>query len=250
MGIATFLRVPVPDEALATSKADIDVETGTSSPGIATPASIDAEADASDSVEAATPTSLQAEPATELASPPDAAKPAAAVAAPSPSFTRRAVEPATSRRTALWQWVALGLLLLALPLQLLLADRTRLAADAEWRPLLTSLCGALRCELPPWREPQAFTMLERDVRPVSDATGLLQVRATFRNDARWAQPLPRLQLSLADADGRTIALRTFEPHEYLGKTPAAALASGQAMQIAFRIREPATPASAFQFEFR
>lgn len=166
-----------------------------------------------------------------------------------PSFARRSVEPALSPRTARWQWIVLALLLLALPLQLLLADRARLGADANWRPLLLSLCGALRCELPPWREPQALTMIERDVQPVAGAPGVLQVRATFRNDARWAQAWPRLQLSLADADGRLLGARGFEPREYLGHAPTALLGSGQSAQVAFRIRETATPAASFQFEF-
>lgn len=238
IGIATFLRVPVPDEASVTSRAGID----TDNRGV--------EIAAAASIEAATPVPAAEPLSTPAAATPPAAAPAAAVAAPSPSFTRRTVEPAASPRTALWQWIALGLLLLALPLQLLLADRARLAADAGWRPLLASLCGALRCELPPWREPQAFTMIERDVRPIPGSPGELQVRATFRNDARWAQPWPRLQLSLADADGRTVGARGFEPREYLGHAPADLLRSGQSAQIAFRIREPATPAAAFQFEFR
>lgn len=232
-GIAAFLRVAVPDEAPVTSKANVDVDVGT---------------DTSDT-ETAAPAFVEAEVVAPASSIPPATTPAATVAASSPSFTRRTVEPATSSRTALWQWIALGLLLLALPLQLLLADRTRLAADAEWRPLLASLCGVLHCELPPWREPQAFTMIERDVRPIPSSPGELQVRATFRNDARWAQPWPHLQLSLADADGRTVGARGFEPREYLGHVPTTSLGSGQSAQIAFRIREPAVPAAAFQFEF-
>lgn len=236
-GIAAFLRVP--DEAPLTSEANVGPATDTGDAEVAAPASAEAEVAATDAKSA----SVSVATASHAATP-------ASAAAPSPSFTRRTVEPATSPRTALWQWIALGLLLLALPLQLLLADRARLAADAGWRPSLASLCAALRCELPPWREPQAFTMIERDVRPIPGSPGELQVRATFRNDARWAQPWPHLQLSLADADGRTVGARGFEPREYLGRAPAATLASGQSAQIAFRIREPAAPAAAFQFEFR
>lgn len=240
MGIASFLRVPVPDEASVISRVDAGVETGTNGAGTTAPAPVE--------TEVAAPA---AEPSpTPAANTLPAATPAAAIAAPSPSFTRRTVEPATTSRTALWQWIALGVLLLALPLQLLLADRARLAADAGWRPLLASLCDVLRCELPPWREPQAFTMIERDVRLIPGSPGELLVRATFRNDARWAQPWPRLQLSLADADGRTVGARGFEPREYLNRAPTTSLGSGQIAQIAFRIREPGAPAAAFQFEFR
>ena len=235
-GIATFLRVPASDAAVAETEPDVIAE-------------IESHDDASvqeQSVEAVT-----ADAATELA----AASAPATVAAPAtnavppPSFTRRSVEPATSRRIAAWQWLAFGVLLLALLLQLLLADRARLAAKADWRPLLATLCDTLHCELPPWREPQAFTMIERDVAPVAGTPAGLQVRATFRNDARWAQPWPRMQLSLADADGRIVGARMFEPREYLGKTPTALIASGQSAEIAFRIREPTTPAASFQFEF-
>lgn len=238
MGIAAFLRTPVSDDPPITLEADIG--TGPNRPEIAAPAPLEAEVAAPVAEAASAPAATM----------PPATAPAAAGATPSPSFARRTIEPATSRRTALWQWIALGLLLLALPLQLLLADRARLAADAEWRPLLSALCGALRCELPPWREPQAFTMIERDVRPVPGSPGELQVRAMFRNDARWAQPWPRLQLSLADADGRKVGARGFDPREYLARPPADLLQSGQSAWISFRIREPAAPAASFQFEFR
>jgi hypothetical protein len=55
---------------------------------------------------------------------------------------------------------------------------------------------ALRCSVPAWREPAAFHVTSRDVRPHPTAAGVLLVTATFRNDARFAQPWPRLQLSL------------------------------------------------------
>ena len=58
----------------------------------------------------------------------------------------------------------IGVLALALVLQILLANRASLAADARWRPVVGGLCSVAGCTLPPWREPDAFTMIERDVR--------------------------------------------------------------------------------------
>ncbi|MGO4780486.1 DUF3426 domain-containing protein, partial [Lysobacter sp. 2RAB21] len=95
-------------------------------------------------------------------------------------------------------------LTLILSLQLLLAQRDELAADARWRPLVATLCGVLPCEIPPWREPAALTMLNRNVLPVADRAGVLRVSAGFRNDARWPQPWPTLVLSLEDVDGRRV----------------------------------------------
>jgi len=175
----------------------------------------------------------------------------AAATAAAPNFVR-ARSRVPSPRAPLWQWLTLAVLALLLTLQILLADRARLAADAGWRPLLTSLCGVFGCTLPPWHEPAAFTMLDRDVRPAADQSGALRIQASFRNDARWAQAWPWLQLSLADADGRVIGTRVFAPSEYLGHTPDGPdlLAPGQSARIDFRVREPAAGTAAFTFDFR
>ncbi|QYF33971.1 hypothetical protein HZS91_00614 [Xanthomonas citri pv. citri] len=122
---------------------------------------------------------------------------------------------------------------------------------ARW-PLISAACTLARCSVPAWREPEALTLLNRDVRPLPGVAGVLQIQASFRNDARWAQAWPWLQLSLSDADGRVIGTRILSPQDYLGQSPAAqdTLAPGQAVQVAFRVREPAASTAAFSFDFR
>ena len=101
-----------------------------------------------------------------------------------PSFARHTVQHATTRTH--WGWYAgIAALALLFALQLLLAQRHELAADPRWRPLVSGACGVLRCEVPAWREPAAFTMLQRTVRPQPGSAGVLAVEASFRNDARW-----------------------------------------------------------------
>ncbi|MBX3713366.1 MAG: DUF3426 domain-containing protein [Lysobacter sp.] len=167
-----------------------------------------------------------------------------------PSFARTADGAARPVRER-WLIVAVLALAVLLVLQLLLADRARLAANAQWRPLLATLCGALRCELPPWREPAAFTLLQRDVRQHPTRPGALRVSATFRNDARWSQPWPRLQLTLSDVNGRAAGQRRFEAQEYLGGTPGQTeLASGESATVAMDILEPAPQIVAYDFRFQ
>ena len=180
-------------------------------------------------------------------SPPTASLPLAE-AITTPSFLRL---PGARLRTPRWQWGMVGGLAALLLLQIAVADRARLAADAGTRPWIAGLCGVLRCSLPAWREPAAFSMLSRDVRPVPGQAGALQVQASIRNDARWAQAWPSLRLSLSDADGRVIGTNVFAPADYLDRTtdPAATLEPGQSAQIAFRVREPAASTVAFTFEF-
>ena len=164
-----------------------------------------------------------------------------------PSFALRDTPVASRRRGEV---VALVALLLLLAGQLFFGQRAALAAQAQWRPLVTTACEAIRCSLPPWREPVAFVMLARDVIAVPDRPGVLRVQASFRNDARWAQPWPALVLTLSDADNRTLGTRRFEPRDYLGDTPASTLlAPGQATQLAFDIVEPAPNVVAFDFRF-
>ncbi|NJC44346.1 UNVERIFIED_ORG: hypothetical protein FHT06_001585 [Xanthomonas campestris] len=168
-----------------------------------------------------------------------------------PAFARRGLGRPRLRASGR-QWALLVGLVGLLALQIVIADRAQLAADARWRPLVSAACTVARCTLPAWREPGALTLLNREVRPLPGVPGVLQIQASFRNEARWAQAWPWLQLSLSDADGRVIGTRVLAPQEYLGQPPAAqdTLAPGQAVQVAFRVREPAASTAAFSFDFR
>jgi hypothetical protein len=160
-------------------------------------------------------------------------------------LTRRSV-PASRR----WPWaVALPALALLLALQLLLSQRMELAQDARWRPLLTRTCGLLGCDVPAWREPRAFAMLARNVRPDGARPGVLHVSTSLRNDARWAQPLPVVVLSLSDLDGRVLAARAVTPREY-GRMPTLLVRPGDSIDIAFDVREPSPRVVSFDFQLR
>lgn len=198
--------------------------------------------------------------------PPAASEPATApapVAAPPPAASRpRRATPSFARmprdnahaKPAGRRWpmpaaiAGLGLLLV---IQWMLADRERLAADATWRPVVAGACAVLRCSLPPWREPAAFALLERDVRPHPQAGNALRITASFRNDAAWAQAWPDVVLTLSDVDGRPLGTRAFTPAEYLGSEPPSALIdSGGGAVIRMDVLEPDAGAVGFSFDFR
>ncbi|MDV3467496.1 DUF3426 domain-containing protein [Stenotrophomonas sp. C3(2023)] len=176
------------------------------------------------------------------------AAPLAPPASGAPGFLRA---PQARLPPPRWHWAAVAVLGALLLLQIAVADRTRLAADAATRPAISALCGLLGCSLPAWHEPGAFTMTSRDVRPVPGQPGALQVQASIRNDARWTQDWPTLRLSLSDADGRVIGSAVFTPAQYLPSAAdhATGLEPGQSAQLAFQVREPAASTVAFSFEF-
>ena len=163
-----------------------------------------------------------------------------------PSF----VESPAPQRHRIGEWSVLVVLVLLLATQLFFSERTRMAANAQWRPVVSAICGITRCTLPPWHEPDAFAMLSRDVIAVPGKPGVLRVQASIRNDARWPQPWPAVVLSLSDANGRLLGSRRFTARDYLGHAPdTSLLQAGQAAQLAFDILEPANGVVAFDFRF-
>jgi hypothetical protein len=237
--------------------ADAGQAAVTDTPPDAPDASTDAATPEPPDVDAA-PVAQSAKPAPDAAdvdatttpaeTPAAAASPAQPAARALPSFARR--RAALGASGLHWKSAAaIAALALLLGLQLLLADRDRLAGDARWRPLLTNVCGVLGCALPPWREPEAFALLTRDVRPHPSQPNVLRVTATFRNDARWPQPWPRVRLTLSDINGNAVATRDFDARDYLGDAPAQAeLRSGQSASIAMDVVESGPRSVAFDFD--
>jgi hypothetical protein len=200
---------------------------------------------------AATPASAE-NPGVASDSAPSAAATAPEPRAKTPSFAKAAATAsAAQRRLQRIEWGVVAGLAALLLVQVVASDFDQLAASASTRPWLQGICNALRCDLPPWREPQALRMLQRDVRANPDRPGLLRISASFRNDARWTQSWPRLRIVLSDTDGRALAARDFAASEYLGGKPTTnGIASGQVVGVAFDVVDPSPRVTAFTFEFR
>ena len=167
-----------------------------------------------------------------------------------PDFAAAKPPPAESAWRRHRAWALVPALIALLALQVLVADRARLAADAVWRPRIVALCAVLRCNVPDWREPMAFHVTAREMRPHPNAAGALLLSATFRNDAAFAQPWPLLQVQLANPEGEPLGLRRFAPRDYLGGDPASArIAPGQSASVSLAIMDPGKRAVSFDLAF-
>jgi hypothetical protein len=164
-----------------------------------------------------------------------------------PDFSR----PQRSRPRQWPWWAGSCVLMLALLVQIGLAERQRLAQQPDLRPMLTSLSAMFGLPIEAVTETTRLRLLARDVRPHPSVPEALLVSASFRNDADFPQAWPLLELALSDINGKPLALRRFRPEEYMGVPPEqSVLAPGQSVAATLELEDPGKDAIAFAFEFR
>lgn len=149
-----------------------------------------------------------------------------------------------------WLPVGTTVLALALLLQIAVAERERLARSPFWRPAVERLCLLASCRLSAWRQPEAFTPVQRAVAADPRQAGVLRVQLGFRNDADWPQPWPQIEIALTGVDGETLGLRRFAPAEYLNAGQAAEIQPGQTVSVEIALQETSGKAAGFAFDFR
>jgi predicted Zn finger-like uncharacterized protein len=151
-----------------------------------------------------------------------------------------------------WPW-GLGafVLLLTLGAQIGYAERSALLDDPTARPLMERVCGSVGCRLPLRHDPSTLELLSREIRPHPSVPSALIISATLRNDAKFPQAFPAVEITLSDLDENRIAMRRFAPQEYLGDTRAMStgLAPDATAALVFEVADPGKNAVAFEFKF-
>jgi len=153
-------------------------------------------------------------------------------------------------RSAPWLFASL-LLAISLTAQVAWAERGRWIDGAHARAWLEPICERLGCRLPLRHDANTLALLSRDIRPHPSVPGALIISATLRNDAAFAQPYPTVEVVLSDLDEKRIAMRRFQPREYLADPRAIArgLDAGASTSLVFEVADPGQDAVAFEFKF-
>jgi len=119
------------------------------------------------------------------------------------------------------------------------------------RPFIDWFCAQTSCPLPERRDASKVQIVSRDVRVHPHYEGALLVTASLVNAADFEQPYPRMQFTLFNVNGQTIATRTFEPEQYL--PPEVDAQSGmppeRPVQVALDMLAPDEAAVSFEFRF-
>lgn len=168
----------------------------------------------------------------------------------SPAFARRRRRPARASHSGRWL-AASALLLLLLVVQVGWAERARWIDDGDVRPWLNRACARLGCSLPLRHDTAALSLASREIRPHPSVEDALVIAATVRNDAAFTQAWPVIGIVLSDLDENRIAMRRFQPRDYLADSTAieAGIAPGASAAVVLEVVDPGRDAVAFEFKF-
>ncbi|HET9107812.1 MAG TPA: zinc-ribbon and DUF3426 domain-containing protein [Steroidobacteraceae bacterium] len=203
------------------------------------------------------------------ASPPDTAAPSAAAQAAvaeavspetaadaqqtnsAPPQTESPFEPRGRRSPAGLAWnLAAGALALALTLQIVNHYRDALAANPALRGPLSAVYSVLGVKLAPHWNVHAYEVRQLGASVDGAAAGEIIVRASVKNSASRAQPLPLLRVTLQDRFGNRIAARDVPPGSYLPSSAArsALLAAGGRVDATMAFVDPGPQAVGFEID--
>lgn len=167
-----------------------------------------------------------------------------------PQFTRSR-RHAESRGNGIWIFGSFVLLLL-LGTEIAWAERGLWINDSSLRPWIVDACAKLGCQPPLRKDDDLLQLASRDIRPHPSVPGALIISATLQNAGDFAQPFPVVEITLSDLDEQRIAMRRFQPREYISDPRALAngLAPDAKAPLVFEVADPGKNAVAFEFRFK
>lgn len=168
------------------------------------------------------------------------------------AVTPSIIEPKRISLSATLVWSLTNLALMAvLVIQFAYFNRYDLARYAQWRPALEEMCRHARCILPLQSDITKITLVNRELRSHPSVANAILVTATLVNSAVFHQSYPLLQLSLSDFSGRTVAMRRFQPAEYMSQMAEIndGMRPGQPIEVSLELVDPGKTAVGFEFTF-
>jgi predicted Zn finger-like uncharacterized protein len=159
--------------------------------------------------------------------------------------------PRRKRQAHPYLWIAalvgLALLLLA---QAVNHYRDDLAVNTRLHRPLTALYAAFGVPLVPRWDLTAYEVHQLGASAPTQASGVLTVRASVRNDAGQPQPLPLLRVTLLDRFGNRLAWRDVPPPAYMGGASAAGalLPAGERVDAQMVFVDPGRDAVGFEID--
>ena len=165
---------------------------------------------------------------------------------------RKASQPRAESDERRWPWaLACSLLLTLLLAQAAWAKHEVLIRNPTVGSWLRSGCAVLHCRVPLVSAPDRLRLLASNVQAHPSVPNALMISVSIRNDATFAQPYPVVTITLADAQGQSVAMRRLQPGQYLDDRAVLrrGLAPGATSVLLLEFADPGDKAVAFEFGF-
>jgi predicted Zn finger-like uncharacterized protein len=150
------------------------------------------------------------------------------------------------------KWGGLSLVaLLVLGGQYLFFNFQELARQPEWRPLYSSICSTLGCQMPNPSDVDQLRGANLVVRSHPSVANALVVDAIIFNEAAYPQPFPVLQLTFSSLKDKPVASRRFTPEDYIAGELRGmeAMPPGVPVHVSFEILDPGSQAMNYTLRF-
>jgi hypothetical protein len=183
--------------------------------------------------------------------PPERLALARARVAPGPVELEPSLSPSRSFLNSPALWAAgSGALAILLVAQILNHYRNDLAATTQFNKPITALYSALGVQLTPRWDLHAYDVRQLGASVDAASAGQIMVRASVKNGASQAQPMPLLRVTLQDRFGNRIAARDVAPGNYLPRATAATtfLPAGQRIDAEMAFVDPGANAVGFEID--
>ncbi len=163
---------------------------------------------------------------------------------------QRAANRRRRRDSPLLRWSMAAILSLTLLAQVAWAERERILAVPTYRAWAQQWCSWLGCRIDAPVTAQDLALVSRDIRKHPNVADALLINAIISNRADDTRPFPTLELRLSDLEQRIIAMRRFQPRDYLADLSRAAqgMPANTTLPLEFEVVDPG--ADAVNFEFR
>lgn len=157
--------------------------------------------------------------------------------------------------TLLW---SIGILTLTatLLIEYVWFNRDQFSQIDEFQRLITNTCEQFECKNLSLRDSSKMELITRNVYSHPNEKDALIVDVSMRNNAKFAQPYPVLQVDFSDIRGNTVAARRFYPGDYLsiedsqvGQKQRRLLQPDTSTSISLEIQDPGKQAMTYEFNF-
>jgi predicted Zn finger-like uncharacterized protein len=129
-------------------------------------------------------------------------------------------------------------------------ERDALVNNDILRPILSSACELLFCQLPEQVDLDALRAVDRSVVKHPTVANALIIKFGIVNQASFSQPHPVLEIRLTDRAGRLVVRNQFLPGEYLrGWQLGDLLDTGKRLDIGLAVEDPGNTAISFELAF-